>query len=122
MTGITTKDIFEKGPLAGPIFENYIICDILKNEWNQKTHAELFYLRTSNKEEIDLIIDRKQFKELIEIKNSFTFHPRMLKSIEIFLEKEDKAYLLYRGDNLPYSEQIEVLNYQSYLQHVEKKP
>ena len=55
--------------MAGSIFENYIISEILKKEIHAKTNAELFYLRTSSMLEIDLIIDRKQYKEMIEIKN-----------------------------------------------------
>lgn len=110
LTGIDSKDLFERGPLAGAIFENYIIADILKRESHHKTHAELFYLRTSNGDEVDLIIDRKHTKELIEIKNSYSFHPRMLKAVEQFLEKGDQAKLIYRGEPFPYGE-ISICHY-----------
>lgn len=115
LTGIESKNILEKGPMAGAIFENYIICELLKREWNNKTHAELFYLRTSNGEEVDLIIDRKQSKELIEIKNSYTFQPKMLSAVENILEAGDRGYLLYRGESLPYMDGIEVCHYRDTL-------
>jgi predicted AAA+ superfamily ATPase len=38
--------------MAGSIFENYIISEVMKKEIHQKSNAELFYLRTSQGEEI----------------------------------------------------------------------
>ncbi len=115
LTGITSEDIFEKGPMSGSIFENYIVSEIVKKELHQKTHAELFYLRTQHGQEIDLIIDRKQTKEFIEIKNSQTFQPKMLQVVEQFIGNNDKGYLLYRGKNWPYQQNIQVMNFQDYL-------
>ena len=80
LTGIDTKSQFEKGPMAGSIFENYIVTEIFKKEIHKKTNVELFYLRTSNKDEIDLIIDKKKYKELIEIKMTSTFKTKMIES------------------------------------------
>lgn len=115
LTGVHTWEQFEKGPLFGPLFENYIVSEIYKKELHHKTHAELFYYRTSNGEEVDLIIDRKQHKELIEIKAGETFKPRMLTTMESLLEKGDKGFLLYNGKSLPYLAPIEIKNYQDYL-------
>jgi predicted AAA+ superfamily ATPase len=116
LTGIDSKERFEKGPMAGSIFENYIIAEILKREWHQKTHAELFYYRTSHGVEVDLIIDRKNHREFIEIKSSATFHPKMISAVENLLEKDDKGYLLYMGKQYPYSEPIKIINYKDYLE------
>lgn len=115
LTGIHSEDLFENGPMAGSIFENYIVSEIMKREIHHKTMAELFFLRTSQGQEVDLIIDRKQKKEWIEIKNSHTFHPRMLQSIEKFVGKKDRGYLLYRGKNFPAQKEIHICSYQDYL-------
>ncbi|HLB41535.1 MAG TPA: ATP-binding protein [Gammaproteobacteria bacterium] len=115
LTGIDSKSHFEKGPMVGSLFENYLISDILKKECHQKTSAELFYLRTSHGVEVDLVIDRKRYREFIEIKYSETFNPRMVIGIETFIEKNDKGYLLYRGKKFPYHKPIEILNYREYL-------
>src|SRR3990167_5307137 len=74
----------------------------------------LFYLRTSHGVEIDLIVDRKKYKELIEIKLSETFTSKMVAGIEEFIEKDDVGYLLYRGKPFPYYKPITVINYQEY--------
>lgn len=115
LTGITTQELFEHGPMAGSIFENYIVAEVLKKEVHQKTNAELFYLRTSNGEEIDLIVDRKQYKELIEIKLSETFSQKMTKTIVNFQKKNDKGLILYRGKTMPYLPELAVMNYLDYF-------
>jgi len=115
LTGISSTEMFEQGPMMGAIFENYVISEILKRETHRKTHAELFYYRTQHGVEIDLIIDRKTSRDFIEIKSSETFRPKMAGAIEMFQEKNDKGYLLYRGKKFPYRDNIEVINYKDYL-------
>jgi len=115
ITGIANKKLFETGPMSGSIFENYIVSEIYKKELSKNTHTNLYYLRTSNQDEVDLIIDRKSYREFIEIKFSKTFKLRMVQTIEKFLEPDDKGYLLYNGVEFPYKKNIEILNYKDYL-------
>jgi len=115
LTGIENINLFEKGPMAGSIFENYVISEIAKREIHRKTDANLYYYRTSNGVEIDLLIDRKQYKELIEIKFGATFKSSMIEPIKIIFEKGDQGYLLYAGEAFPYAGEIKILNYQHYL-------
>jgi hypothetical protein len=65
--------------------------------------------------EIDLIIDRKQYKEMLEIKKTATFRPKMLQPIKEFMEANDKGYLLYNGKVYPYTKNIKIMNYKEYL-------
>ncbi|MBF5059872.1 hypothetical protein NEPTK9_001391 [Candidatus Neptunochlamydia vexilliferae] len=44
-----------------------------------------------------------------------TFHPKMIKEVEKFLEPGDQGYLLYRGKEQPYGENIKVMNFETYL-------
>ena len=115
LTGIETQSQFEKGPMAGSIFENYIVSEVFKKECHSKTNAELFYLRTSNKVEIDLIVDRKQSREFIEIKKTATCKVKMLDAVRQFVGPNDKGYLLYNGRKQQYAENLEALNYKAYL-------
>lgn len=115
LTGINSIESFEQGPMLGSLFENYIISDILKRELHNKSHAELYFYRSSNGEEIDLIIDRKKTRELIEIKTSETFTPRMTKEIEKFSSQNTRSYLLYCGKSMTYLPHVSVMNYQEYL-------
>lgn len=115
LTGITNQELYEKGPMTGKIFENYVITEILKKEKHADTDAQLYYLRTSNNEEIDLIIDRKTHKELIEIKHSVTFRDKMINNMEKFIEPGDSGYLLYNGKKLPGYDHINIINYTNYF-------
>jgi uncharacterized protein len=115
LTGIENQALFEQGPMAGPIFENYVISEILKKERHANQASEFYYLRTSHGVEVDLIIDRKNKKEFIEIKNSATFNPRMVTPMREFIEEGDEGFLLYRGENFPYHEPIRVLHYRDFL-------
>ncbi|MCB1115633.1 MAG: ATP-binding protein [Chlamydiia bacterium] len=115
LCGISNQNLYEKGPMYGALFENYIVVECLKKIMHQKLHSKLYFYRTSHGVEIDLIIDHRTFRELIEIKTSETFHPKMTKPIESMIQPSDKAFLLYQGKSLPYLENIQIINYQKYL-------
>lgn len=115
LTGIENADLYEKGPMAGALFENYVIAEIVKKEIHSNTHSDFFYYRTSSGLEVDLIVDRKNRKDIVEIKKGATFRPTMLAGIRHLLEENDRGYLLYQGDSHPYEPAITVLNYQDYL-------
>ena len=115
LTAVDTYEQYQQGPMAGPLFENYIVSEVLKKEYHTNTHAQFYYYRTSDGLEIDLIVDRKQHRELIEIKKSSSFSPRMTKPIETIIEDNDRGYLLYNGDAFPYKKNISVMNYRVYL-------
>jgi uncharacterized protein len=116
LTGIQSWAQYNKGPLAGPLYENYIISEIIKKKNHLATQNELYFLRTSNKIEIDLIVDHKQYREMIEIKKTSTFRPDHGKTIESYIQKNDKGYIIYNGETLDYKEKINVLNYGEYLE------
>lgn len=115
LTGIGTSELFEKGPLYGALFENYVIAEILKKELHTRSDTSLFYYRTSNGTEVDLIIDRKTSADYVEIKSSSTFRVDMVRSIELTKRKSDRGFLLYQGNRVPYEPGIEILPYTKYL-------
>jgi hypothetical protein len=119
LTGISNEELFLKGPMSGAIFENYVVAEIMKKETHLKTFAELYYYRTSKGAEIDLIVDRKISKDVIEIKLNHTFNPRMTTHLKALLEPNDKGFLLYTGEKIDYAfgENISVINYAEYLEN-----
>ena len=116
LTGIRTNELFEHGPLYGPLFENYVISEIYKKELHVRSGAELFYYRTSNGVEVDLIIDRKSNREFIEIKASETYRPEMARSLLKLKSTNDVAILLYKGRPAETPKDLKVINYKSYLE------
>ena len=116
LTGVKSQDLFENGPLYGPIFENYVISEIYKRELHSKADSELFYYRTSNGLEVDLIIDRKVRREYFEIKTGATYRLEMTRSIETVKDKHEHGYLLYRGRKAHSTPDLTIVNYQTYLE------
>lgn len=121
LTGVETFKLYEQGPLAGQIFENYIISEILKKELHSKSHSSLYYYRTNHGVEVDLIVDKKSSRQFIEIKKSHTFRPRMIKHLENLEENFDQGFLLYEGATMPAGEHIKILNYSDYLNDIKTK-
>ena len=118
LTGIRTKELFEKGPLYGNLFENYVVSEIYKRELHNRTGAELYYLRTSNGIEVDLIIDQKPKRRYIEIKASHTYRHEMTRSLLQTKNKGEEAFLLYRGKPVESTPDLKIINYISYLEKV----
>jgi len=107
-------EMYDKGPLAGVLFENYVISEIYKKELHSASNAQLYYFRTHDQIEIDVIVERKNQRELIEIKKSSTFKLNMIKVLQKYREEKDKTYLLYQGEKDHY-QGVDILPFQSYL-------
>lgn len=116
LTGISDKNHFEKGPLFGPIFENYIISETFKKQLHLRTMKEIFYYRTSHGVEIDLIIDQKDSREWIETKTSETFRPAMVKAIQELKKPDEVGRLVYRGKAIPFTDNIQIVNFSRFLE------
>jgi uncharacterized protein len=116
LTGIGNRSQFEKGPLYGPIFENYIIAETLKKQLHLRTMKELYYFRTSHGVEVNLIIDHKDSKEWLEAKTSETFRLEMIKAIQDLKKPGEVGRLVYRGKAMPFVDNIEIINFSKYLE------
>lgn len=115
LTGVRNETLFKRGPLYGPLFENYVVSEILKKHLHARSHAELFYYRTSNGVEVDLIIDKKTEKEFFEIKTSETFRTEMTREIVRIKKEEERGFLLYRGKEIDSTPDLRIMNYGKYL-------
>lgn len=103
LTGVTSKDILEKGPLAGPVFENYIVSEIKKAINHENIKMNLYYFRTNLGLEADLVMEDREKRELsfIEIKNNNTAKYKMIENIIklIELEKNSNSVLQFNTVN-----------------------
>jgi predicted AAA+ superfamily ATPase len=115
LTGIDTEGQFENSLLTGPLFENYIVSEVKKIIEHKKLFFNLYYYRTSSGVEIDLIVDKNQSREWIEIKTSETFQTKFINSIERTKSPEEKGILVYRGLTKAGADGIEILNYKDFL-------
>lgn len=113
-TGIQTFQQYDLGPLNGALFENYIISEIYKKMLHALSDHRIAYIRTYDKNEIDLIIDKKSSKELIEIKKTSTFKPSMINNMKDIRSKNDTCYLLYQGKKETFNN-VSIMPFQQYL-------
>lgn len=115
LTGTRTFEQYDKGPMAGSLFENFIITDILKRIRHHGIQAELFYLRTQDGAEIDLIIDYKNRQEMIEIKKSATLTPRMASHLKKYCQAPNQGLILYQGKAMDITNHIRAMHFGDYL-------
>ena len=60
LIGNHERNALFRGPQAGALFENFVIQEVLKHYFNRGKIPPLFYYRTNNGLEVDLIIEEKQ--------------------------------------------------------------
>ncbi|MBM3403303.1 MAG: ATP-binding protein [Bacteroidetes bacterium] len=119
LTGIINKTLYEKGPMAGAVFENFVISEIRKTILHAKTGHKYYFYRTSNGFEVDIILEKQGTLDLIEIKNSSTFRTAMIKPVEKLMEPGFSGKLVYTGETMPYKTDLQVVSYKKYLAKTE---
>lgn len=58
LTGVANEEILFRGPLAGPLFENFCVQETVKLFLNRGERPPLYYLRTASGLEVDLLIEQ----------------------------------------------------------------
>ena len=94
LTGIRDRKTLLNGPLAGPLFENYVVQETVKACLNQAKRPSLYYVRTQNDLEVDLIIESGLRVTPIEIKLTRSPAIRMAASILRFKTVFSKLNIL----------------------------
>lgn len=120
LTGIRDKQLFEDGPMYGPLFENYVVAEALKTITHKRADAELFFFKESNGNEIDLIIDRKSSRDHIEIKSGYTYRPAMARLLPQFADQAKHSWVVYRGKDLALGGGVGALNFKTFLERYDK--
>lgn len=75
LLSIQNRDFLLKSPLSGPVFESFVIQESVKAFLNRGLRPPLYYIRTHNGVEADLLIEKNQSLYPVEIKISKT--PRL---------------------------------------------
>ena len=72
LLGIREPEQLHSHPLRGPIFETWVVSEILKHRTNQGLTGGLSFYRDRNGAEVDLVINRPSGLSLVEGKSSTT--------------------------------------------------
>lgn len=116
LTGIATSDQYEQGILYGAIFENYVISEVLKRRYHHNLMQNLFYFRSSNGEEIDMVIEEGLQARYYEIKASFTYKPEFHRVVNKLGLSPSEFSVIYRGKTNEVFNEMIAWNYTEYLQ------
>ena len=127
LTGIKDKDHLMQGPMAGALFENFCIQETIKLYFNTGQTPRIYYLRTGNNLEIDLLIEGPAQTLLpVEIKLSKTPSPGMGANI-IRFKKLFPQFNLLNGiilslteKNIPLSRETTALTLGEYIQSLHR--
>ena len=103
----------------GHIFENFIITEILKNNFNLRKNEQLYFWRDSNGNEVDVVIDSGENKQGIEIKAAQTFNSDMTKGLSTWFSLNPKTNhptkLVYGGDGEQKVQEHIIMNWKTFL-------
>lgn len=99
LLGIKSESVLKKHGAYGAIFENWIISELMKNNFNTAQHDGMYYFRDSVGNEIDLIIEREGEPLAIEIKSGTKIADGMLRGLKYWqkLQPTSHCMLLHGG-------------------------
>lgn len=81
LLGINTPESLLSGPFFGPLFETLVVTDFWKRFHHHGQKPSMYYFRTRDGLEIDLVIEAEGKLNLIEIKSSSTIRPEHSSSL-----------------------------------------
>lgn len=113
LLGIRSPEELVLHPFRGALFENFIVLELLKNRYHQGQKSNLFYWKDTACE-IDVLIERANTLEPIEIKSGQTITPEYFKGIQYWVKLSGQAggTVLYGGESPQYrSDGISVLSW-----------
>ncbi|MDA3940523.1 MAG: ATP-binding protein [Spirochaetia bacterium] len=100
LLGITEPGQLITHPLRGAIFESYVVSEIYKYHYHHGIPDNIYYFRDYQGHEVDVLIERAQSIDLIEVKSSATFQESYLKGLKYFEKLYDgkiNKSLIYGG-------------------------
>ena len=104
LLGLKSAEQVSRDPLRGNLFENLVVSDILKHQLNRDREGDLFFFRTSDGTEVDVLRQTDAGLQPIEIKSSTTWSRALATGLERFLKLMPEAVnptVVYGGRSYP---------------------
>lgn len=100
LRGIKSSTALQKNNAYGSIFENWIITEIKKNNFNAGLNEGMYYFRDNVGNEVDLITERDGHPLAIEIKAATKINASMLRGLQFWQKNNpgSSSVLLYAGN------------------------
>ena len=117
LLGIRDAEQLSIHPMRGPLFEAFVISELLKSRYNRGLASNLFFWRDNTGNEIDLIMERGDKLLPLEIKSGQTITSDYFRSLEKWLAfagpSAGAARIVYGGMETQNRTNAEVLPWQS---------
>ncbi|MCC5828083.1 MAG: ATP-binding protein [Phycisphaeraceae bacterium] len=103
LLGIRTADQLRNHPLRGPLFESWVVSEIIKHRMNAGETGGLYHYRDQNGVEADLVIEHADRLSLVEAKAAQTATSGLLDGVRRVREvleqvQPTQAYVAFGGD------------------------
>ncbi|MCA1763545.1 MAG: ATP-binding protein, partial [Flavobacteriales bacterium] len=100
LLGIQNQNQIQTHPLRGNLFENFVVGEFMKTQYNMGKQGQLYFWRDNKGNEIDLIIDKGNALYPVEIKAGQTVTPAYFKGINFWnkLTGFNGGTVIYAGD------------------------
>ena len=114
LLGIENEQHIKTHPLRGAIFENMVVCEMLKKRYNQGLKSNLFFYRDQTAE-VDVIQEEANKIKAYEIKSAERFNQEFTKSLsyvqKLFGDDISSSYIIYSGKEEMTFKNFSLINY-----------
>lgn len=113
LLGLETPEQVLRDPLRGSLFENLVVAEAVKQRANAGLAPNLWFLRTHDGFEIDLLRTSGRSLRPIEIKSAVTWRDTLARNVRAFVRDNPDAVepaVVYDGDSLDLSDGVAVRN------------
>lgn len=104
LLGLKTEEQVSRDPLRGNLFENLVVSDILKRNLNRDAEGELYFFRTNDGIEVDLLRQTDRGLQPIEIKSASTWSMSLSDGLRKYMKIVPgavKPTIIYGGESIP---------------------
>jgi hypothetical protein len=115
LLGIRNPKEMEIHFARGPLYENWVILELIRKAWNHKSYDRFYFWRDTSGNEIDLVIESGSQLKAVEIKSGKTIQTDFFKMLEQFkkMKPDCRICLAYGGAGLQNRSGLRVLGYDS---------
>lgn len=115
LLGLTEPDQIFADRMRGPLFENLVVMELLKNRYNNNLDDNLFFYRDQQQHEVDVLMKNGRRYDSCEIKASATFTKEFLKGSRfingVLADSLGESYVVYSGESDGAVQGTHVVNY-----------
>lgn len=118
LLGIETVEQLTRDKMRGHLFENLIVMEALKGQFNRGRQNSLYFYRDSNMNEIDLLACEGGMISGFEIKSAMTYHTDFSKQLKqmgtLVTAPVSRRAVVYAGEMENTQGEVQLLNYRHF--------